>query len=696
MSFEYIIDKDNSAKNLNEEQESQLVKAISTRFSELNSERAKNLDMASKLANEIFFKNEFLPSGDKTQRWKSKIKMCKTFMFYQTLKAFIWRNTYANVNSMFDVSGENHDSNNASNKQKAALVDIMEKMDYQQTCDQIIDNALLYGELISFTAWKTRYEEYRRPITFFEKIFPFNFEKRSKIENAIKAGKNYFVDERKIYDNPYIYPVNPADLVFDPNQSDNWDSCPKIYRTYKTAGDIVNNELYTISEEDAEYINSLVNKKTSSWGTKPEEDLVKGSTIEVLEHWGDLKLPDGTLLKNWHAVIVARKILVLFHKNDAIINPFSYGAFIKDPVIKRGISPLYSVLSLAHVQEELLNRTCNLQTLSENPPLLAPEGFLDEDEIQLYPGKIIEYGDNLSPNAAFKQLTFNPSVFIQDISFLNDLMSEVSGIFPNMVGAVEETGAKTATEINTKSQGQMTRLAMIVDIINQDLIIPNVEKVAKLCADFKSGVETIFVNHENKQDYIEIDDEVRQGDYKYTYSDSSTIAEKSQQADLVVTAVEKFAQLIPLNIQEIFTWYFEQKGVDNPERFLAQGVGVNEGVNGNSLESDLSAVSQGGAGVNEGVNGEQLSAGNPEGSEGIINPALNAAQPQQETGINNLQGHPQEQISNEPQTEPSAELTNQGHNLDIESLLKLIPVITKIKKAGKGNFSKVLSNALRK
>ncbi len=139
---------------------------------------------------------------------------------------------------------------------------------------------------------------------------------------------------------------------------------------------------------------------------KTEEDVVKGGTIEVLEHWGDLKLPDGKLLKNWHAVVVARKFLVLFQKNDAIVNPFSYGAFIKDPVIKRGISPLYSVLSLAHVQEDLLNRTCNLQTLSENPPLLAPEGFFDEDEIQLYPGKIIEYGDNLSPTAAFKQLTF--------------------------------------------------------------------------------------------------------------------------------------------------------------------------------------------------------------------------------------------------------------------------------------------------
>ena len=137
-------------------------------------------------------------------------------------------------------------------------------------------------------------------------------------------------------------------------------------------------------------------------------------------------------------------------------------------------------------------------------------------------------------------------------------MAEVSGIFPNMIGAIEDGGNKTATEINTKTQGQLTRLAMIVDTINQDLIIPNVEKVAKLCADFKSGVETIFVSKDNKQEYIEVDDFVRQGEYKYTYSDSSSTALKSEQADLVVSAVERFAQVIPLNMQEIFLWYFEQ------------------------------------------------------------------------------------------------------------------------------------------
>jgi len=583
MSFDYIIEKDNSSKTLTKEQESLLVKNITSTFKSLNSQRSSNLEMASKLANEIFFKNDFKSLSDKTKKWKAKVKMCKTFMFYQTLKAFIWRNTYANVNSMFDVSGENHDSNNMSNKQKAMLVDIFEKMDYQKTCDKVIDNALLFGELISFTAWKKNYEEYRRPVEFFQNIFSQDFIKLPKVLEAIKQGKNYWTDLKKIYDNPYVYPVNPADLVFDISQMDNWDSCPKIYRVYKTPSDIVNNQYYKLSDEEKEDILKMVSSKNEKISSSNFEksDVVNGSTVEVLEHWGDLKLPTGEILKNWHAVVVGGKYLVEFGKNERIINPFSYGSFITDPETKRGISPLYCVLSLAHLQEDLLNRTCNLQSLNENPPLLAPEGFFDEDEIELYPGKIIEYGDNLTPTAAFQQLNFNPTIFLNDITFLNDLMAEVSGIFPNMIGAVEATTAKTATEINTKSQGQMTRLSMLIDTINQDFILPNVKKVAKLCADFKTGIETVFVNKENQPEIIEVDDFTRQAEYKYTYSDRSNTTLKSEQADMLVQAVERFkAAGLEVNLSEIFVWYFEQKGVENAERFLGAGLNNNADISG--------------------------------------------------------------------------------------------------------------------
>ena len=573
MSFEYLIEEENNIKKLSQADENELVKKIVEDYKTFNDKRADNLQKSNNLIDEIFFKSKIINnSKDKNTNWKSKIKMCKLFMFYQTLKAFIWRNVYSNVNSMFDVSGENHDSDNAANKQKAMLVDILEKMDYQKTCDEVIDNALLYGELISFTAWKKKYEEYRRPVDFFKNLFSEDFEKLPRILEAIKNGKNYWTDYRKIYDNPFVYPVNPANIVFDTSQKDNWDDCPKIYRSFKTPQDIINNKLYKIDKITAQNIKNLV-KQNNDINNKDVkrlfDEVTDGQTVEVLEHWGDLKLPNGTLLKNWHAVVVARKYLVRFKKNESIINPFTYGALIQDPESKRGISPLYSILSLAHAQEDLFNRTINMQALSENPPLLAPEGFFTQEEINLYPGKIIEYGDNLSPAAAFKQITFDNKVFLNDITFIDSLMSEVSGIYPSMIG-VEEASVKTATEITTKTQGQMTRLAMLLDIINQYLVIPNVKNVAKLCADFKSGIETVFINKNNQKELIMVDDNVRQADYKYTYADRTMINEKSSKADLLVQAIEKFAQQLPLDLPEIFIWYFEQKGVENPERFLAQ------------------------------------------------------------------------------------------------------------------------------
>ena len=119
----------------------------------------------------------------------------------------------------------------------------------------IISN--IYGELISFTAWKKNYEEYRRPISFFQNLFSQDFTKLPKILEAVKEGKNYWTDLKKIYDNHYIYAVNPADLVFDSSQVDNWDSCPKIYRTYKTVSDIINNQYYNLSNEQKDEISSL-------------------------------------------------------------------------------------------------------------------------------------------------------------------------------------------------------------------------------------------------------------------------------------------------------------------------------------------------------------------------------------------------------------------------------------------------------
>lgn len=572
MSFEYITDKDTKPKKLSDDEVANLAKRITSDFDNYNRRRQQNLDQADALVKEIFFKTDFTKKSeaneteqDKENYWRTKVKMCKTYMFYQVLKAFIWKNVYANPHSMFDVSGENQEADNDSNKQKASLVDKFERMNYSQTCDKIIDYALIFGEIISFVAWKKKSEEYRKRIGKEDLLNP-------KAAAALLKGKLHFIDERPVYDDPYIYPVNPAHFVFDAAQKDNWDECPKIYKSYKVPEDIINNKYYQVSKEVAEELRNGVEKDVSLDASQLSKDLehkeYNSKTVEVLEHWGNLTLSNGTVLKNWHVVVVAGKHVVRFDKNRRIVNPFTYASWIDDPETGRAISPIYCVLSLALLQEDLMNRTCDMQTLQENPPIYAPKGFFDEEEIKLYPGKIIEFGDNLSPSE-IKAMEFSVSIFLQDIAFLSDLMAEVSGIFPNMAGA-DENKAKTATEISTKAQGQLTRLSMLIDTINQGLIVEDVKKVAKLCADFKSGDEQIFVNNGTEKETITITDAIRQAQYKYTYSDRTATTERSNKADLVVQAIERFAQFVPLNVPEIFTWYMEQKDVENPERFLQQ------------------------------------------------------------------------------------------------------------------------------
>ena len=224
---------------------------------------------------------------------------------------------------MFDVSGENLEADNNSNKQKTMLVDCMEKMEYSKTLDKIIDKSLLYGDLISFTTWKKKTEEYRRPITFFEALK--DFKKIPEMLAAKAKGENFFIDERIIYDNPYTYAVDPANFVFDSTQFNDFDSCPKIYKTWKTPDYIKSNKYFEISKEIADDLDALIksgsneNNISNQNAQNLKDDVINGTTVEMLEHWGDLTLDDGTVLKNWYAVVVAGKYLVRFEKNPFLL-----------------------------------------------------------------------------------------------------------------------------------------------------------------------------------------------------------------------------------------------------------------------------------------------------------------------------------------------------------------------------------------
>lgn len=573
--MEFIIEKEQKEHKLSGNEKRVIAQKIVDDFETYDRARSEQLEKAKKVSSEIFFRNPIPEHKEKNKKWKSKVKMFKIFMYSQILKAFIWKNTYANNNSMFDVSGENLQADNDSNKEKVMLVDCMEKMEYSKALDKIIDKSLIYGELISFNTWRKKSEEYRRPISFFEGL-----QKPANLVKMLKAkakGEEFYVDERVIYNNPYTYDVNPANFVFDASQYEDFDNCPKIYKTWKTPDYIINNKFFTVSKDIAEDLKNMVKDGANDSDLSNQENIneqdvhTNGTTVEMLEHWGDLTLKDGTVLKNWYAVVVAGKYLVQFEKNPLIINPFTFGAYILDENTKRGISPLYAIYELAMTQEELLRRTIDLQKLQENPPNFVGKGFFGPNvkDIEVYPGKLLEYDPQIYTTIPITPMKFDSNVFQIDLQYIDDLMSEISGIFPNMAGA-SESERTTATEISTKVEGQLTRLKMLLDIINQNLILASIKKIAKLKANFTFGDETVFVNNENKQENVTITDNIRQAEYRFTYADRSATSERFNYVDMVAQAVQMFIKAgLQVHKEEFFTWYMEQKGVENPERFLA-------------------------------------------------------------------------------------------------------------------------------
>lgn len=255
--MEYITEKEQKVKKLSEEEKLSIAKRIVEDFDTFNRARERQLEIAKLVSDEIYFRNVAKKEKDESKKWKSVAKMCKTYMFAQILKAFIWKNTYANTKSMFDVAGASLESDENSNKQKAMLVNCMESMEFPKTLDKIIDASLPYGEIISFTTWRKKSEEYRRPISFFDAMQ--NLQDLPKMIAAKQRGEQFYIDEKVSYNNPYTYDVDPANFVFDAAQSDDFDACPKINRTWRTPDYIINNKYFEVSKEVVETNKELFN-----------------------------------------------------------------------------------------------------------------------------------------------------------------------------------------------------------------------------------------------------------------------------------------------------------------------------------------------------------------------------------------------------------------------------------------------------
>lgn len=496
----------------------------------------------------------------KINDWNCKIQLPEIYELSQTLKSHLIQNLYSHPEGMFDVSGVDYKSQKYANKQKAMLVNVFEEMKIGDEMEKIIDSVVETGEVTLFVGWETKIKKVRRALSIQEQI-------------DMNTDASFVVEDKVVYDSAKVKFIDYEDFVFDKNGVDNWDSCAKIYRTYKTFDEIKSNPVNNmLNSEKLEILKGVVagkkNKKDNKYST---------SKIEVLEFWGDIELPSGEILKNKLISVAGRNIIIRYEDNPFVINPFIHANIIECPSTGRGISPLRVALILNNISSTILNKQLDALALMMNPPYLAPKGcFMGQQNVR--PGKIIEYDASLmtTPPAP---ISFDKAMTGWDfLNYFKSTIESATGIFKNMAGNIQSHD-RTATEINYSVNGQEARLNMLLEAINRKIIVPMVEKTAELISNFKIGRENIMIKDRGKVLFVDIDDEVRNSNYIYRYGDRKAAFERKSKLRELFEVIKSFENISEVSERidwlECFKFALEQYGVENSNNFLTSEPTVN-------------------------------------------------------------------------------------------------------------------------
>ena len=569
----------NELKELNNEQKEKLAKRLADNFAKWDEDRSAQVTVAKEIMEEVYLNQ---PSRKKDKNdWKSDVKLNGLYNIKRALTASLWREIWANPSQMFDVRGTNEQTEEQAKLQKAAIVDSLNKMNIGKQYDEAISNLFDIGEMVAKVDWEQKKKIVKRQRKDIGWIM------QSIVSRATGAGYEPapLQDvEIPLYENARVESISPFMFVFDHarfklRNADSWDACIKIYKRFDTLENIQANKVYDIKKEWVYELNQSKENKTAD-----NEELADlrdknqyGDMYSVMFAHGDFKI-NGKIYKNYIAEVLAGKYLIRFEKNPMHINPFVFCALEYDPLTKRGIPKLKSVLQMCKEEENLTNQAFDAQKLTINPVLLAPEGLFDEDNtdgnnrIIYEPGKVIEFVEDINLRTP-TPVVINSNGIADLLGLLNQKIADISSVSNVMYGNIE-TERRTATELSLADKGNSAQAGKDLDTIYQDFNLPIVEKVAELLAMFKDGVDYVYYQEKGKNVEYRITNEIRQAQYNYIYEDRNALTERKQKFQDLYQLASGCAQLPQLadriDFEEIAKTGFENIGYDNVDKFFKE------------------------------------------------------------------------------------------------------------------------------
>lgn len=467
---------------------------------------------------------EIYPSANE---YKDQVKMIPdVYEQRQSLRANIFKAVYQNYDGMFDIEGLDPQSHEVSALLKSALVYDCYKIDLQSTLDKILDDYMDKGECAWFSHWTTKVERKR-----YQHAIPVFDEFGEEVDVAYETRP---VDEI-IYEGSDIERIDPLNLFFDKSQKTHWESCGKIYREFVPLSYILNNKEYKLTREEIADLKQMVEQKSRETVYDYSDDYhnldtkVIGSTVEVMEYYGDYIIPNnGDVARNVIIVVIAGKYLAKLEESLYPVCPVGYYAYNERPDSLRGQTPLKPALLLNELENRCMDLTMESWLLTTNPPVLAQKGFLNSG-ITYEPGGVIEYNvDTLEePGRLPQPLNFSAGLRGFDFQdFFKRKMEGATGVSPYMQGNGGTGGVRTASESTYIYSGQTTRLSREAYTFSHNVVVPIIWSIYKLKKEYQTTDDVVPVVKEGIKDFYNVTEEVRNGHYVFMIGNAQTSSER--------------------------------------------------------------------------------------------------------------------------------------------------------------------------
>ena len=507
---------------------------------------------------------EIYPSANE---YKAEVKLIPdVYEQRQSLRANIFKATYQNYDGMFDIEGLDPESHDMAAMLKSALVYDCYKIDLQSTLDKILDDYMDKGEAAWFTHWTQKVEQkrYQSEIPIIE--YDANGEQ-------ILTGIEYEnrVQDEIVYEGADVDRIDPLNLFFDKSQKDHWQSCGKIYREFVPLSFILSNKDYKLTRDEIADLKDMVEQSSRNQVTDYGDEYhnldtkVIGSTVEVMEYYGDYIIPNnGDVARNVIIVVIAGKYLAKLDESLYPVCPIGYTCYNERPDTLRGQTPLKPALLLNELENKCMDLTMESWLLTVNPPVMAQKGIINQGLIY-EPGGIIEYAnDDLNDVRMPQPLNFSAGLRGFDFEdFFKRKMEGATGVSPYMQGTGGTGGVRTASESTYIYSGQTTRLSREAYLFSHNVIVPIIWAIYKLKKEYQTTNDVVPVIKDGIQDFYDVTEQARNGHYVFMIGNAQTSIEREASVQKLfqlmgAPAFQSIVQRPEFPAADFFTWVLNE------------------------------------------------------------------------------------------------------------------------------------------